>query len=119
MKKTLIMGASENPTRYACLAAERLLAYGHAIVQIGKAAGEVLGHPILTGQPALQGIDTVTLYLNPQNQQPYEAYLLGLKPRRIIFNPGTENPAFEQAARRQGIETVRGCTLVMLGTGQY
>ena len=117
--KTLIMGASESPIRYAYLAAERLLAYGHEIVQIGKTPGQVFNEPILTGKPDLQGIDTVTLYLNPQNQQPYEQYLLDLQPRRIIFNPGTENPAFEQKARRQGIETIRGCTLVMLGTRQY
>ncbi len=118
-KKTLILGASTNPARYSYLAAERLNQYGHPIELVGRSQGEVFGEPI---KPDLQGIDevdTVTLYINPKIQEQYYDKVLELKPKRIIFNPGTENPTFENLAKENGIKAIEACTLVMLGSGQY
>ncbi len=119
MKKTVILGASDNPERYSYLAAEKLKKYGHPIVAIGKKQGVVNGTPIITDKKEETGVDTVTLYLNPQNQQPYYDYIVSLHPRRIIFNPGTENDELVAIARKNGIEPMEACTLVLLGTGQY
>jgi uncharacterized protein len=118
-KKTVIIGASENPERYAFMAAHRLVKYGHPIVNLGKKEGTVAGEPIHTNKPALEEVDTVTLYVNPTHQKEWYAYILALQPKRIIFNPNTENNDLEQLAREKGIETVEGCTLVMLGSGQF
>jgi len=120
-KKTVIIGARTNPSRYAYLAAERLSAHSHDIVPVGIKKGKVFGHDILNlnERPAIEGVDTVTLYLNPTNQQPWEDYILSLNPKRIIFNPGTENPSLARKAAALGIETINACTLVMLSTGQY
>jgi predicted CoA-binding protein len=117
--KTLVLGASENPGRYSYLAMRRLAASGHDVVAIGKKAGIVEQMPILTGEVQTADVDTVTLYLNPTHQKPYYDYILSLKPRRIIFNPGTENDELQQLATKQGIKTLEACTLVMLSTGQY
>lgn len=119
MKKTVILGASENPSRYSYLAAEKLKKYGHPIVAIGKKQGVVSGTPIITEKPDEKDVDTVTLYLNPQNQQAYYDYILSLHPKRIIFNPGTENEELYDLAKKNGIEPMEACTLVLLGTGQY
>jgi uncharacterized protein len=118
-KKTLVLGASENSSRYSFLAVQRLRAHGHPVVAIGKKAGNVGDVAIQKEHVAESEIDTVTLYLNPQNQQQYYDYILGLRPRRIIFNPGTENDDLMQKARENGIQPVVACTLVMLSTGQY
>ncbi|HEX6915110.1 MAG TPA: CoA-binding protein [Chitinophagaceae bacterium] len=118
-KKTLVLGASDNPSRYSYLAINRLRAYNHPVVAIGKKEGEVAGIHITKEHPDETGIDTVTLYLNPANQKPYYDYILSLKPKRIIFNPGTENDELIQLATENGIEPVLGCTLVMLSTGQF
>lgn len=118
-KKTLVLGASENPARYSNMAIQRLRRYGHDVIAIGLRKGQVLDVPITTGQPALEDIDTVTLYLNPANQEPYLDYILSLRPKRIVFNPGTENQKLLRLAQEQGIEPLYACTLVMLGTGQY
>ncbi|MDJ1483617.1 CoA-binding protein [Cytophagaceae bacterium YF14B1] len=118
-KRTLVVGASDNPTRYAYKAATMLNEYGHPIELLGLKTGQVAGAAIQRGEPDLDSIDTVTLYVGTRNQPPLYDYLLKLKPKRIIFNPGTENPEFAQKARQQGIETVQGCTLVMLATGQF
>ncbi|RYY89833.1 MAG: CoA-binding protein [Chitinophagaceae bacterium] len=119
VKKTVVLGASDNPSRYSFLAIRRLTAHQHPVVAIGRKPGEVSGITIATEQKNEEGVDTVTLYLNPQNQKPYYDYILGLKPKRIIFNPGTENDELIQKAEEAGIEPVMGCTLVMLSTGQY
>ncbi len=121
MKKTVIVGATANPSRYAFMAARMLDDYGHEIVPIGIKKEEVLGKEILNlrEKPPIQDVDTITLYIGPQNQPEWYAYLLGLKPKRIIFNPGTENHAFEKMAEDQDIEVVEGCTLVMLRSDQY
>ncbi len=119
MKKTLVLGATPNPGRYAYLAMHALTRHGHEAVPVGIRAGEVAGIPILKGMPAIPDIDTVTLYVGPQRQVAYYDYILSLRPRRIIFNPGTENPELEARAEAQGIEIVEGCTLVMLSIGAY
>lgn len=119
MKKTLILGATTNPSRYAYLAANRLVNAGHQIVNIGIKSGEVAGQPIQSFETIHPDIDTITLYLGPQNQKEYYKYILETNPRRIIFNPGTENPELEELAQYQGIETLEACTLVLLSTSQY
>lgn len=118
-KKTLVLGATTNPGRYAYLAAHRLVAAGHDIVNIGIKKGESAGVEIQRAGAVFPDINTVTLYIGPQRQPEYYHYILTTQPKRIIFNPGTENPELEALAQQQGIEVVRACTLVMLSTGQY
>lgn len=119
MKKTIVLGASENPSRYSYLAVERLRAHGHPVIAVGRQEGKIGDTPIQTGQPAVAGVDTVTLYLNPALQEAAYDYIIGLSPRRVIFNPGTENEAFESLLKTRGIEPVEACTLVMLAAGLY
>lgn len=120
MKKTLIIGASSNPERYANKAANLLVAKGHGILQIGIKEGVVAGQEILTGKPTLNdNIHTVTLYVSAKNQPEWYEYVKGLKPRRVIFNPGTENEDFAQQLQQEGIEPLEACTLVMLTVGIY
>lgn len=121
MKKTVIIGATANPSRYAHIAATMLTEYGHEIVPVGIKNETVLGKQILNlrEKPAIADVDTITLYVGPQNQPEWYDYLLSLKPKRIIFNPGTENDELENRAAAQGIEVVEGCTLVMLRSNQY
>lgn len=118
-KTTLVLGASANPARYSYLAIQRLRANNQPVIAIGRRKGEVFGVEIGTEPVVTDEVDTVTLYLNPGHQVSYYDYILSLKPRRIIFNPGTENPELEELAERNGIKTREACTLVMLGTGQY
>jgi predicted CoA-binding protein len=118
-KKTLVFGASDKPHRYSYLAMKSLLAKGHEVIGIGKHNGTVADVEIETEQQPYENIDTVTLYINPAHQKEYYDYILSLKPKRIIFNPGTENPELEELARNNQIEAVEACTLVMLSTGQY
>jgi len=119
MKKTLIIGASPNPNRYAYRAASSLLNHGHEFVPFGIKRGEVFKHPILNEFPQDEEIDTITMYVNPSIQKAYHDDILKLNPKRIIFNPGTENDELRELAEAQGIETEYACTLVMLNTGQY
>ena len=118
-KKTVVLGASANPERYSFLAVNKLNTYHHEVIAIGKRTGQVKDTEILTGTPDLTDVDTVTLYLNPANQEPYYDYILNLNPKRIIFNPGTENAELEKLAAEKGIHTMEACTLVLLGTNQY
>lgn len=118
-KKTLVLGASENPARYGNKAILALRRRGHEVVAIGNRKGQVLDVPIGTEMKPVDDVDTVTLYLNPTNQQPYIDYILSLKPKRIIFNPGTENLQLEALAEEQGIEPLQACTLVMLSVDRY
>jgi predicted CoA-binding protein len=118
-KKTIVLGASGNPARYSYLAIQRLRKYGHPVVAVGRKVGEVADVSITREQLPEKDIDTVTLYLNPTNQVEYYNYILNLHPKRIIFNPGTENDELIRLAKENNIQPVLGCTLVMLGTGQY
>lgn len=101
------------------MAMKRLAGKGQPVLAIGKKAGMVDGMEIHATQVPTDEVDTVTLYLNPTHQKPYYAYILSLKPRRIIFNPGTENDELERLAAQEGIDTLEACTLVMLSTGRY
>jgi uncharacterized protein len=116
---TLVMGASDNPSRYSYMALQRLRGRDYPVKAIGRKKVRVVDVDVETEQVAWPDIDTVTLYLNPLHQEPYYDYILSLKPRRIIFNPGTENPELEMLASEAGIECMEACTLVMLSTGQY
>ncbi len=118
-KKTVVVGATEKSGRYANLAAYSLLRHGHNIELLGLKEGQIEGHPIHVGHPALEDIDTVTMYIGPQNQPPLYNYIKSLKPRRVIFNPGAENPEFERLLQAEGVEPIQACTLVMLSIGTY
>ena len=118
-KKTLVLGASKNPERYSFLAINRLRKHGHPVVAIGKRESVVADVPVAVGKESYPDVDTVTLYLNAQNQKQYYDYILGLHPKRIIFNPGAENDELYEMAEQKGIKPVEACTLVLLSTGQY
>ena len=119
MKKTIVLGATPNPERYAYLATKRLKAHGHDVIPLGIRRGEIEGIKIENGTPQYEGVDTITLYLNPDLQKLYYDYIFSLKPKRIIFNPGTENFELIRMAKEKGIEIELGCTLVMLSIGNY
>lgn len=118
-KKTLILGATPDESRYANLAANRLVRNGHDIVNVGLREGTVAGVPIEKPATIYNDIDTVTLYVGPAHQKSLYDYILATKPKRIIFNPGTENAELKRMANEKGIETEYACTLVMLSVGQY
>lgn len=118
-KKTLVLGASENPARYSYLAINRLKNNQHPVVAIGKKKGIVAGITIETEKIELEDIDTVTLYLNADHQKEYYDYIISLHPKRIIFNPGTENDTLADLAVKNNIKPLEACTLVLLSTGQY
>jgi len=118
-KKTVVLGASSNPARYSYLAVQRLRAHNHPVTAIGRRVGQVADVNITKDHFQENDVDTITLYLNPKNQVEYYDYILNLHPKRIIFNPGTENQELMQKAKENNIQPVIACTLVMLGTGQY
>lgn len=119
-KRTLVFGASPNPIRYSNIATLRLQQYGHEVIPLGIRKGEIGGLEIELEQKAWEDVDTLTLYMNPQRQKPFYDYILEtIQPKRIIFNPGTENEELRQLAEAKGIECSYACTLVMLSTGQY
>ena len=118
-KKTLVLGATTKPERYAFKAITMLTEKGHSVLAIGQNAGEVAGIKIYTKQIPLKNIDTVTLYLNPVRQREYYNYIIETKPKRVLFNPGTENPEFYQLLQSNGIKVEIACTLVLLSTNQY
>jgi len=118
-KQTLVLGASTNPARYSYKAIVQLSNANIPVVAVGNKKGQVLDSVILSEIPKDANIDTVTVYLNAANQALYENQILELNPRRIIFNPGAENPEFAQTANKKGIKTENACTLVMLSLGAY
>ncbi|MEA5007083.1 MAG: CoA-binding protein [Rikenellaceae bacterium] len=117
--KTLIIGASTNPERYSYKAAEKLLSHGHEIYLIGNRSRNVFNREIFQNTIPFTDVDTVTLYLSAERQAVYYDYILSLKPRRVIFNPGTENSHFEKILTDNNIEAERACTLVLLSTKAY
>ncbi|WP_114753182.1 CoA-binding protein [Flavobacterium glaciei] len=118
-KKTLVLGATTKPERYAFKAVNMLVDKGHSVLALGQNAGEVAGIKIQTKAIPLKNIDTVTLYLNPTRQRDYYNYIVEANPKRVIFNPGTENPEFYQLLKLNDIKVEVACTLVLLATNQY
>ena len=114
-----MIGASDNPERYSYLAVNKLRGTGHPVVALGAHTGRVADVDMITAKIPIDGIDTITLYLNPTRQKEYYDYILSLHPRRLIFNPGAENEELEKLARANKIQTMDACTLVLLSTGQY
>lgn len=120
MKKTIVLGASTNPTRYSYTAVLRLKARQHEVVPVGIKKGAIGGVTIVNDFDRVEAdVDTITLYLNPQRQVAYYDYILKQKPKRVIFNPGTENPELVNLLKKEGIETEIACTLVLLSMGAY
>lgn len=118
-KKTLVLGASLKPNRYSNMAIRKLVNYNYETVAYGMNNGEEFGVNIDTELKEYKDIHTVTLYLNPQRQEPYYDYVVSLKPKRVIFNPGTENPEFYKKLKEYNIDYEIACTLVLLSTNQY
>ncbi len=119
MKRTLVVGASSNPGRYSFLAVTRLAENGHDVIPLGIKNGSINGKEIITKRIDFQGIHTISLYIGPEKQAEYYDYIFSLKPKRIIFNPGTENEEFMKVAEQKGIEVAENCTLVMLSIGIF
>lgn len=118
-KKTLVIGASIDSGKYSNIAIRKLISHNHEVVALGLNGGNVSGIDILQGFPEVKDIDTVTLYVNPLKQKQYFDYIINLKPKRIIFNPGTENSEFAKLAEENNIEVCESCTLVLLAVNEY
>jgi len=118
-KKTLVLGASLKPERYSNAAINKLKANNHEVLAFGLVPGRVNSVSIDTELLDYTDIHTVTLYLNSNHQKKYYKYILGLNPRRVIFNPGTENPEFMELLSAQNISYEVACTLVLLSIGEY
>lgn len=118
-KKTLVFGASLKPNRYSNYAIQRLVANNYETVAFGIKKGEIEGVEIDTELVAYKQIHTVTLYLAAKNQKAYYEYIVSLNPKRVIFNPGTENPEFYNILQEHNIPFEAACTLVLLATNQY
>lgn len=119
MKKTLIIGVSENEERYANRVAKILVEKGHEVIAIGKNEGEVAGVKIRTETVDIENLHTVTLYINPEIQKEYYDYIIDQQPKRVIFNPGSGNKEFEKLLKTKGIQVLNSCSLIMLTADQY
>jgi predicted CoA-binding protein len=121
LKKTVIIGATPNPSRYAYLAAQMLQEYNHEFVPVGIKHGSVFGKEILDlrSHPEIENVDTITLYINAGHQKEWYDYFFKLKPKRVIFNPGTENPELERSLEEKDIQALEACTLVLLRSRQF
>ena len=117
--KTLVFGASAKPGRYSNLAIHRLVGNNIDTTAFGLGGGTVSGVQIKDKLEDFQNIHTITLYMNPKNQREFYQKIVDLRPQRVIFNPGTENPEFQELLQREGIRVEVACTLVLLATGQY
>lgn len=118
-KKTLVIGATLKPERAVYKAIELLQEKGHSVIAIGKNKGEIAGISINTKAIPLKNIDTVSLYVNALNQRDYYNYIIDIRPKRVLFSPGTENPEFYQLLELNNIKYEQACTLVLLKLDQY
>ncbi len=119
MLKTVVLGASPNHSKFSYKCIKSLLRHGYDAVPVGKKGGQIEGMDILTGQPEIEDVHTISLYLNASKQVEYYDYILSLNPKRIIFNPGTHNQDFIDRVKEQGIEVKSDCALLMLNSGTY
>lgn len=118
-KKTLVLGGSSNPARYSYLAINKLREHHHPVFAIGKRPAQVADVDVMQEMKPVPGLDTVSIYLNAGNQKNYYDFILAQQPRRVIFNPGAENPEFQKILSDHGIQVLEACTLVLLSTGQF
>jgi uncharacterized protein len=118
-KKTIVLGASDNVERYSNMAVRKLVAHKHPVIAIGRRKSVIENTPIIEEFLPVDAVDTITLYLNENNQKKFYKNILATKPARIIFNPGAENAELAALATSQGIEVLEACTLVLLSTNQY
>jgi predicted CoA-binding protein len=118
-KKTVVLGASPNPVRFSYKAVKSLLRNDQEVVAVGFKEGLIEGEKILVGMPPIEGVHTVSVYIGSSRQEGYYDYIISLKPKRVIFNPGTVNPDFMARLNREGIEPVAECMLVLLNEGEY
>jgi len=118
-KKTLVLGASPNPVRFSHKAVKSLLRNEEEVVAVGFREGLIVEEEIMTGTPPIEGVHTVSIYIGSSRQAEYYDYIFSLKPKRVIFNPGTVNPEFMGKLKQAGIEPVSECMLVMLNDGEY
>lgn len=119
LKKTVVIGASDNPDRYAYKATAQLNLHGYEVVPVGLTEGTIGEIKVLTGFPEINDVDTVSVYVSKAKQAYWRNYIFNLKPKRIIFNPGTENTDLAEEAKMKGMEVLEACTLVMLSVGIY
>jgi uncharacterized protein len=118
-KRTVVIGASPDSKRYSYMATESLNRHGHEVFPVGIHEGSIGGKTIYTDMPNIENVDTVTLYVAPRNQPYWYLYIISLNPKRIIFNPGTENMELYELAGQNDIECLTACTLVLLSLGDY
>ncbi|MBL7111434.1 MAG: CoA-binding protein [Bacteroidales bacterium] len=119
MLKTVVLGASSNHTKFSYKCIKSLIRHGFDAVPVGKKEGQIEGIDILTGQPEIEDVHTISLYLNASKQEEYYDYILSLNPKRVIFNPGAHNQDFIDRVKEQGIEVKSDCALLMLNSGSY
>ena len=115
----VVLGASPNPDRFSYKAVKRLISNSYQVVAIGKHEGKIGNVPIIVGQPAISNVHTILIYLAPKHQGEIFDYVLSLRPKRVIFNPGTESPEFEEWLESYDIKVVRDCSLVMMSLGRF
>jgi hypothetical protein len=118
-KKTVVLGASPNPVRFSHKAVKSLLRHDQEVVALGFREGLIAEEEIQVGMPPIEEVDTVSIYIGSSRQSDYYDYIISLKPKRVIFNPGTVNPEFMGRLKREGIEPIAECMLVLLNEGEY
>lgn len=118
-KKTIVLGASTNTDRYSYKAVGKLVENNYEVVPIGIKKGSIFSLDIINEPKLISNVHTVSLYIGKDIQNQWKEYIFLIKPKRVIFNPGTENEEFEQELNAKGIETIEACTLVMLSIGNY
>jgi len=118
-KKTVVLGASPNPVRFSHKAVKSLLRNDQEVVAVGFKEGLIAEEKILVGTPHIENVHTVSIYIGSSRQTDYYDYIISLKPERVIFNPGTVNPQFMARLKREGIEPLAECMLVLLNEGDY
>ena len=117
--KTLVLGAAENPDRYSCKAVKALLRNDYEVVPVGFRSGSIKDTVILTGMPQIEDVDTILIYMGAKKQPDFYDYILNLNPRRVVFNPGAENPELQDILKEKGVEIVNDCALIMINTDCY
>lgn len=115
----MVLGATPNKKRFAHTCVKSLIRYGYNVIPLGVKEGEIAGQPIVTEKRSVKNLHTITIYLNAENQKNYYDYIIQQDPKRIIFNPGAENPELKSKAEQKGIEVVEACTLIMLNSGTF